>query len=139
MSSSIITLHRQPSKDEGTFGRMKLPNGQELMTLECPWLDNRRRVSCIPTGTYEVLPHVSKKFGKCFWVQDVPGRSEILFHVGNWAGNSEKGYRTDSLGCILVGTSTAFIKGQLGISNSRHAMDVFLKTVTEPFTLQIGD
>lgn len=139
MSSCIIKLYRQPSKDEGTFGRIKLPSGLELLTLECPWLDNRKRVSCIPTGIYDVIPHSSRKFGKCLWVQDVPGRSEILFHAGNWAGNKEKGYRTDSLGCILVGTNTAFIKGQLGVSNSKHAMELLLKELTKTFVLEIGE
>ena len=64
-------------------------------TLELPWKNNERRVSCIPCGEYEVKAHTSPKFGKCFWIQGVPGRSEILIHSGN--------YYTQILGCILVG------------------------------------
>jgi len=63
--------------------------------LELPWLDNQRRVSCIPTGTYKARKHNSPKFGESLWLQDVPNRSEILVHKGN--------YHFDILGCILIG------------------------------------
>ena len=65
-------------------------------TLELPWLCNARNVSCIPDGEYRVIPHVSPHHGECFWLQDVPGRTEILIHKGN--------YYHDIRGCILVGS-----------------------------------
>lgn len=72
-----------------------------LFTLELPDLNddgiegNETRKSCIPDGTYPVFAHTSPKFGKCFWVKEVPGRSAILIHPGN--------YHWHTLGCILVG------------------------------------
>lgn len=64
-------------------------------TLELPWRNNQKRISCIPAGLYEVVPHVSPKFGKCFWVQNVENRDGILVHAGNTTA--------DTLGCILPG------------------------------------
>ena len=63
--------------------------------LELPWLNNQRRISCIPKGNYKAKKHNSPKFGKSLWLQDVPNRSEILVHKGN--------YHFDILGCILIG------------------------------------
>ena len=70
-------------------------------TLELPWLDNQARISCIPVGHYKTHYHISPTFGRCFWVQDVPGRSEILIHKGN--------YNRDTKGCVLVGNGFADI------------------------------
>lgn len=140
MQNTQATLSREPSTDEGTFGTLTFDSGLQFKTVECPWKDNHPRISCIPPGTYNVVPHVSPSKGKCFMVEDVPGRSEILFHVGNWAGDTDKGLRSDSLGCILVGDSFAVINGQKGVSGSRNALSQMLNAVTEPFTVVIeGD
>lgn len=139
MSETILRIVRQPSTDEGTFGTLTLPDGKTFHTLECPWRNNTPRLSCIPAGTYRVIPHKSPKFGSSFWVQNVPGRSEILFHAGNWAGDTTKGLRSDSLGCILVGSSVAVIKGQRGVSASRVAMDQLLSLQKSEFTLEITE
>src|SRR5690554_544433 len=61
--------------------------------LELPWKNNARRISCIPTGRYEAIKHRSPRFGQSFWLLNVPNRSEILIHSGN--------FHTDTLGCIL--------------------------------------
>src|SRR5690554_1329961 len=75
----------------------------EFVTLELPWKNNERRVSCIPTGIYHAIKHTSPKFKESFWLQDVPGRSEILIHVGN--------FTREIRGCILPGDRYADIDG----------------------------
>ena len=52
-------------------------------TLERPWKNNQRGISCIPAGFYECRRVKSPKFGDTFQVMHVPNRSEILFHKGN--------------------------------------------------------
>lgn len=52
--------------------------------LELPWQDNQRNVSCIPEGEYIVEQRESKRFGLHYHVKDVPGRSGILQHPGNY-------------------------------------------------------
>jgi hypothetical protein len=69
-------------------------------TLELPWNDNHNNVSCIPEGTYNVHkmpPNPPKRPYHYFWVMNVPGRSSILWHPGN--------YTRQILGCILPGDS----------------------------------
>jgi hypothetical protein len=84
----------------------------QFKTLELPWLNNQRRVSCIPEGTYKCVKHKSPKFGSTFWVKDVPERSQILIHVGNFAASKNpKTGVPDTLGCILPGLRFADIDG----------------------------
>ncbi len=87
-------------------------------TLELPWRDNRQNVSCIPAGTYPLVWHESKKH-KAFHVKDVPGRSGILIHSGNLAGDTDKGFKTDSEGCILLGVNRGILYGQRAVLHSR--------------------
>lgn len=119
-----------------TLGRMVLFEGSkiilQLYTLELPDLGNQQNISCIPEGKYEVHRIYSPKFGKCFHLQDVPGRSEILIHKGN--------YNKDTHGCILVGMCRADINGDgvTDVIESSLAMDKLQNVITEDvFTLII--
>lgn len=100
-------------------------------TLELPWKDNARRISCIPEGEYEVIKHVSPKFGKCLWVQDVPERSEILVHQSNFV--------RELLGCIATGKTHTDIDGDglLDVTSSRQTMKELLEVLPDKFTLKI--
>lgn len=116
-----------------TLGELTVrhPDGSSFQchTIERPWEGNERNVSCIPEGVYTVKPHSSPKFGRCYWVQDVPGRSEILLHAGNTAG--------DVTGCIAPGMTLS--PDQLAVWKSRPAMDALLDEVIgcRSFTLII--
>ena len=117
-------------------------NGIEFVckTLELPWLDNKRRVSCIPEREYTVKKHVSPKFGECFWVQDVEGRSEILIHKGNFAGSKNpRTGKPDILGCILAGVNHIDIDGDgvKDITSSKKTMDRLLEVLPDEFTIRI--
>lgn len=89
------------------------------LTLERPWLSNMRNVSCIPEGRYVALRHKSEKFGETFWLQDVPGRSGILFHRGNTADHSH--------GCILIGEQFNPVNGEPGITHSADGFKEFMR------------
>src|SRR4030067_415149 len=68
----------------------------ELKTLELPDKNNEVKVSCIPSGTYQVKMTDSPKHGmKLYEVMNVPGRSGIRFDKAN--------YFSELLGCIAVG------------------------------------
>ena len=119
-----------------TIGRLVVFDGAmiklQLCTLELPDLGNQKNISCIPEGKYEVHRIYSPKFGKCFHVQDVPGRSEILIHKGN--------YNKDTHGCILIGMGRADINGDgvIDVIESSLAMDKLQNVITEDvFTLII--
>lgn len=102
-------------------------NGEPFcVTLELPWVNNERNVSCIPEGTYplfkrrDAVTHVGQKEKITYELLNVPGRSGILFH----AGNSVK----DTQGCILLGCN--FNKSQRTIEKSRAAVDMFLTAMS---------
>jgi len=130
-------LIRYSSGDWGTAGVL-VSEGFSCYTLELPWKDNRPNVSCIPAGLYEVELRESPKFGLTYWVRNVPGRKYILFHSGNWAGDREKGLRSHTYGCILVGKYPGGLQGQKAILCSRPTLKKLLNHMNkEPFTLQI--
>ncbi len=109
-------------------------------TLELPWRDNQRRISCIPPGSYTVMKHISPSFGKCFWVKDVPGRSHILIHAGNFSGSvNPRTGKPDTLGCILPGISFHDLDGDgiKEITNSRQILQKLLKLMPYQFELII--
>ncbi|WFS64018.1 DUF5675 family protein [Pseudodesulfovibrio thermohalotolerans] len=114
-------LIRMRTGNEGTFGSLFF-GGKRLYTAELPWRDNRSNLSCIPCGTYIVVPHLSRRFGRVYHVLDVPGRSAILLHSGNYAGNSEMGLKTHSHGCILPGLHLGSLGGQAAVLSSRPAI-----------------
>ena len=90
-------------------------------TLELPWMDNEKEKSCIPVNIYRCKRVDSPRFGLTFEVDDVPNRSQILFHQGN--------FPTDSKGCILLGTG--FMPNEKGIADSEKAMTIFRQIVKQ--------
>ena len=90
-------------------------------TLENPWLDNQRNISCIPEGEYKVRLRLARESATRDYlhllVEDVENRSYILFHRGNTA--------KDTSGCILVGLGSK----QDFVSNSVLAMDLLIKEI----------
>jgi hypothetical protein len=77
-----LVLHRAYFK-EGTNGTLFNSDRFLCYTIELPWKDNKRNVSCIPEGQYEIEPRFSKRFKHHLILKDVKGRSFILFHPAN--------------------------------------------------------
>jgi hypothetical protein len=114
----------------------------EFVTLERPWLDNRKNISCIPAGVYKVSPRWSPTHGKHFIVHDTYPRELILFHIGNNIGSKNpKTGTSDSDGCILAGSAFVDINrdGIVDISASKVKMKSLLKLAPNGFMLEILD
>ena len=135
------TLTRETHTDHGTVGVLRAGD-LSLYTIEPPWRDNQPNISCIPRGTYTLLPHLSPRFGRCLLVAEVPDRSHILAHAGNVGGDTNKGLHTHTLGCLLPGLArgTLQIKGisQRAVLSSRTAMRHLLAAIDRPATLIIN-
>lgn len=84
MELELMRLYQK----EGTNGTLCLVVCQ---TIELPWLQNQRNVSCIPEGRYELKKGMTQKRGLHIRLQDVPHRAGILMHPANDAGRDLKG------------------------------------------------
>ena len=116
-----LLLIRDTFSENSVIGELFL-NGERMCdTLENPWLDNQRNISCIPEGEYKVRLRLARESASRDYlhllVQDVPNRDWILFHRGNTA--------KDTSGCILVGLGSQ----QDFVSNSVLAMDLLIKEI----------
>lgn len=128
MSEQFLTakLVRLSSCDTGTFGLLEVRRGRSMLVLataELPWRQNKSQISCIPTGKYEVIySHSPAKHRKLYRVMNVKNRDGILIHAGNWAGDVEKGYKSNVQGCILVGMDHVTLDGQDAVDKSQAAL-----------------
>jgi hypothetical protein len=114
-----------------TCGILLVQGRKVCDTLELPWKDNFRRISCIPEGDYKVELYNSPTFGLCYKILDVPNRNYILFHTGNTVA--------DIKGCVLVGRYVGWWDGHRHLFSSRKGMKdlkLALKGIQE-FYLQI--
>jgi Family of unknown function (DUF5675) len=126
----IVNMNTGPALN-ATTGRM-VAAALALFTIELPWEDNKRDVSCVPAGAYDLIPYDSPTHGATWRLHNaalnvygtpfVPsgGRSEIELHSGNWS--------RQLLGCIALGLESApMLDPQTGIvepavENSRDAV-----------------
>lgn len=98
-------------------------NGKHIAyTIELPWRENKKRMSCIPEGTYILRKRYSEKFKWHFVLLDVPNRSCILIHPANDA-------QKELQGCIAPVTK---ITGEVKGTESRKAMQK-LTDALEPY------
>lgn len=78
---------------DGTNGILQCEGKIICKTIELPWKNNERGVSCIPEGRYFIRKRYSPKFKWHLEVVGVKNRSYILFHPANNA-------LTELNGCI---------------------------------------
>lgn len=119
------TLTRQETADTGTFGMMTTDSGFQVYCGELPDRNNEPGKSCIPEGVYVCRWAKSPKHGECYYVTDVPKRTDIEIHSGNWCGDTSKGLKSDVEGCIILGNALDEIGGQKCLIGSRDATSRF--------------
>ena len=111
-----LLLIRDTFTEKSVTGKLYC-NGEFIAhTLELPWKNNQKSVSCIPKGIYDCRVRYRNESGSYDYVhllvKDVPNRSYILFHRGN--------YPSDSRGCILTGTHRAQVPDKIFNSKIAH-------------------
>ena len=104
-----------------------------VKALELPDRGNHKSISCIPLGSYKCVLRWSQKYEWHYHVKDVPGRSLILIHFGN--------YYTDTRGCILVDNAFKDINkdGYRDVTSSKKTMKRILAFMPKEFELTILD
>lgn len=116
----MLRLWRMETTGDHTVGFLALDNIWIAHTLERPWINNEKNISCIPLGEYETEYYKSPRFGETFVVK-VPGRRGIIIHAGN--------YVSDTRGCILLGQQITYnvpYQGARRLLYSRKAVNEFL-------------
>ena len=109
-------------------------------TLELPNRNNQKNISCIPQGIYICKYKYSRKFKDVFHLQNVKDRTYIYIHSGNFAGDINKGFRSHTKGCLLLGERFGILNSQLAILNSRNTMKrLFEAFDKEDFELTIEE
>ncbi len=114
----MITLYRWYHRD-CTISRVNF-NGFQCFALELPTLSNEQYISCIPEGEYKYFAKISSTNGNVLELKDVPGRTFIQIHSGNYTRNTQ--------GCILVGDGVKWIdKDKIpDVTNSKNTLNKLL-------------
>jgi hypothetical protein len=116
-----LLIIRETFTDKSTIGNLYLDGEWLCDTLELPYRDNQRSISCIPAGQYKVRLRTARESATRDYlhllVENVPNRDFVLVHIGNKS--------SDSRGCILVGIG----REQDFVKNSRLAMELLMKEI----------
>lgn len=109
MSDNLILQRWADHPEHGMLGELFYAGEKIADTIEKPWEDNQPFISCVPHGTYELVPftrsngdHVYALYNPDLDVyvdaDERPndnGRYSILIHIGNWS--------QELMGCISPG------------------------------------
>lgn len=116
-----------------TLGSFYNDNVVLCKTMELPWINNDRNVSCIPEATYVCVREAFtvKHPYPHFRIMDVPGRSGILIHKIT--------YVKDLRGCIGVGEAFQDLNkdGVPDIVRSTIALQELYDSMVDTFNLTI--
>jgi hypothetical protein len=134
--------------DQGTPGILSIDGSDfACYTLELPWRDNDANFSRIPIGTYPAAYIHSPHFGRMLYqLENVSDRQNCEIHMGNFAGDTAKGYKSDVEGCTILGAHTGMLtpegyaKPQLAVLDSVPTLDRFMAaTQGQPLTFIYTD
>lgn len=107
--------------EQATNGSITFKGEHICHSIELPWRNNLKRLSCIPEGRYRLIRQQYHKHGDQLGLMNVLNREAILIHAANDA-------LKELLGCIApVTTLTGDGKG----SESKKALQA-LKDVVYP-------
>lgn len=125
-----LILNRWCNTPYGTFGRIAVSN-RFFYTVECPWKDNQKNISCIKPGLYNltlgIYYHGDGPGGKpdypAYVLQNVDGHDEVKIHIAN--------YFTDVKACIGLGLTIGWdIKRNIPmVVSSGDAYRYFMQTM----------
>lgn len=119
-----LILKRIEATDHGIFGHMTSDdpdNPFECVTLE-------RHDIAIPAGSYKITLYNSPQHGLVPLLNNVPGRSMIEIHAGNWENNSKGcilvGAKRDSLDPTMIDTSKDTLKQLMTVLQAKKYDDI---------------
>jgi len=126
-----IKITRGHESDKQTLGLLQIIENEKVIyacyTLELAWKENKHNISRIPSGLYKAKKITRPNKDKAISIIEVPDRSYILIHKGN--------FHTDIRGCILVGRSLKYLNKDeyMDVVYSTKTMWEILKTLTDTY------
>jgi hypothetical protein len=110
-----VILQRAWCDKRATLGILTVVGKEHnpFFTLENP-LRETNKDSRIPAGEYVCAPYSGAKFKDVYILKDVPDRTFILIHPGN--------FESDTEGCILVGKSAGSSVRGPAVFESKYAL-----------------
>ena len=117
-------------QNDCTLGRLSFIDFQ-CFTLELPWIDNLTNISCIPAGMYRVTKYESPSKGSVLLLHDVPNRTYVEIHSGNYTSQID--------GCILVGDGIKYLNNDTipDVINSKKTLRKLLDLVPKETFIEI--
>jgi hypothetical protein len=116
-----------------TLGSFFIDGKMICKTMELPWRQNQRSISCIPEGVYDVIkqPPKADRPYPYFRFTNVPGRSGILIHRITYVSGLK--------GCIGVGKEFKDLNkdGVPDIIRSGEALSELIALLPDRFTILI--
>jgi len=116
-----MILTRFASLPTGTIGRLEIPDGPTLYTIERPWLDNRPWISCIPLGEYPLEWDTTGRVRGVPRLRDTGPRTQINIHTAN--------HPTELQGCIAPGLRWTVNDQAPKVTDSRAALALLLEHI----------
>lgn len=123
--NELLELRRVAYFPFGTYGIIAVPSAEfKCWTVELPWKNNHKMLSCIPEGTYDLVPHNSFDHPDTwafvnhslnvyhFEGSETPSdaRTVCLLHPDNTPATIA--------GCVGMGKKLAMFSGLLGVTDS---------------------
>ena len=105
-----------------TWGNLVVNGKPICLTLERPWLGNKKDISCIPEGVYQCERIISPHNGSVYQL-DVEGRKYIQLHTANMVKELK--------GCIAYGSTYSDMYGVEAVIGSTSAKERFYKEIND--------
>jgi len=128
----------------GTYGKLSVA-GLELCTAECPWLNNKKFVSCLPEGLYTVELWNSPSKGKCYIItgrgvvkenDSTNKRFSCLVHKANWP-DELRGCVAPGLKFMPINSGGRLWPKHIGVTDSGKAMNKMFEVLPNSWELEI--
>jgi hypothetical protein len=125
----VLVIERTYYKNY-TSGVMRLPNGDEFYSLELPWKNNEKNVSCIPEGEYFFKRDLTGKH-TFFKIEAVYDRTYIEIHPANNTSQLQ--------GCIAPCLKLVNGKAFSSLSACNKLLDFYGDNTNTKYLLQITE
>lgn len=108
--------------EHGTFSDVYIDGEFFSVAVERAWENNVPFKSCIPEGSYKLVPHESPKYGSCYafeasslgvTIHGPSQRTHCLIHPANLP--------TQLAGCLALGERFGVVKNEWAVMSSESA------------------